>query len=109
MFDLTKDERRVILFLVLVYLAGLGINFAEKQLLPRTTLAYLTQDLGKVNLNTADKRLLVGIPGIGETLSQRIIELRQLRGGFKEIEELTDVKGISQSKFDKIKDSLTVK
>ncbi len=106
MFSLTNDERRVILFLVFVALLGLGVNFIVKQFTPTKSLACFSDKLGRVNLNTADKKLLIGVSGIGEKLAQRIIEFRDKQGGFGGIEELKNIKGITEGKFDQIKDYL---
>ena len=106
MLSLTNDERRVILFLVFVALLGLGVNFIVKQFTPTKSLAYFSDRLGKINLNTADKKLLMSVSGIGENLAQRIIEFRDAQGGFSSIEELKSIKGITEAKFNKIKDYL---
>ena len=63
---------------------------------------------GKININTASKEILETLPGIGEILAQRIIDLREKRGGFKRVEEIQDVSGIGQKKFEAIKDLITV-
>lgn len=107
MLNLTNDERRAILFLAFVFLTGLGVNFASKQLTPQKTTFSFSEDLGKINLNTADKKLLMSISGIGEKLSQRIIDFRESNSGFSGVEELRGIQGITEAKFDKIKDYLT--
>jgi len=108
MLNLTRDERKVIIFLAVVFFLGLGVNFVVKGFAPVKSLAYFSDNLGKINLNSADKNLLMNISGIGEKLSQRIIEFRDNRGGFSDIEELKGVKGVSEAKFTKIKGYLIV-
>lgn len=108
MFNLTHDERKVIVFLCAVFLLGLGVDFLVKEFTPVKSLAYFSDKIGKINLNTADKKLLMGISGVGEKLSQRIIEFRDSQGGFSNVEELKGIKGISEIKFSKIKDYLIV-
>ncbi len=108
MLNLTADERKVVLFLSSIFLLGLGVDFALKQFMPVKTLSCFSNKLAKVNLNTADKNLLMNISGIGDKLSQLIIEFRDSQGGFGEIEELKRIKGISEAKFSKIKDYLIV-
>ena len=62
----------------------------------------------RININTADVWLLDALPGIGETLAERIIEYRIQNGPFESIDDLQKVKGISTSTFEKIKDKITV-
>jgi len=106
MFGLTKDERMVILFLLSVALAGAGADFLAKIYSPSKTVAGFTQEIGKVDLNKADKSLLMSVPGIGEKLAQRIIEYRDREKGFCRVEELKNIKGITGYRFEKIKDFL---
>ncbi len=61
---------------------------------------------GKININTADKRQLMLLDGIGETTAQKIIYYRTENGNFKTIEDLMNVNGIGQKKFDQIKDKI---
>jgi competence protein ComEA len=63
---------------------------------------------GKVNINTADAAQLESLPGIGPATAQSIIDYREEHGAFKSTEELKDVKGIGDKKFDAIKDLVTV-
>lgn len=106
MFDLTQEERKVILFLVAVALLGAGTNFLAKKFCRVNSVACFGQNLGKVNLNTADKKMLMGISGIGEKLAQRIIEYREARASFSSPEELKEIKGITDAKYAKIKEYL---
>jgi competence protein ComEA len=78
------------------------------------TIAYVSNDTEplkekSINLNTADIEELTRLPGIGEKTAEKIIELRTERGNFKKIEELMDVKGIGEVKFNKIKNFLYIK
>jgi len=43
------------------------------------------------------------IPGIGESLAQEIVKYREKRKGFRSIEELKDVKGIGEKKYESLK------
>ena len=51
-----------------------------------------------LNLNTATARELEALPGIGPSLARKIIEFREKKGGFKRIEELLAVPGISEKR-----------
>jgi competence protein ComEA len=62
----------------------------------------------KVNLNTATLEQLQTLPGIGPSTAKGIIEHRTKSGKFTKIEEILNVKGIGEKKFQKIKDRLIV-
>lgn len=61
-----------------------------------------------ININTADMYRLCKLDGIGEALASNIINYRAEKGSFKSINDLKKVGGIGSSKFDKIKDKITV-
>ena len=62
----------------------------------------------KVNINTANQSELDSLPGIGPSIAQKIIDYREENGNFKTIEELQNVKGIGDAKYEEIKDRVTV-
>ena len=62
----------------------------------------------KVNINTANKEKLETLPGIGETTAQKIIDYREQNGRFNSIEDLKNVSGIGDAKFNSLKDKITV-
>ena len=62
----------------------------------------------KVNINNANKEKLETLPGIGETTAQKIIEYREQNGKFKTIEDLKNVSGIGDAKFNSLKDKIIV-
>jgi competence protein ComEA len=61
-----------------------------------------------VNLNTASADQLTTIPGVGPKMAERIIEYRQKNGGFKKVEDLTNVSGVGEKSFLKMKPLITV-
>ena len=63
---------------------------------------------GKLNINSATQQELSMLPGIGDTLSMRIIEYREENGPFEEITELREVKGIGTELFEQISQYITV-
>ena len=61
-----------------------------------------------ININFASLSELVQLPGIGDVIAQDIIDYRNKYGQFKSKEELINVKGIGEKKFEKIKDLISV-
>ena len=62
----------------------------------------------KININIAYVSDLKVLPGIGQMTAERIVEYRERNKGFRKKEELMNVKGIGEKKFQKIKDLITV-
>lgn len=56
-----------------------------------------------INLNTATAKELETLPGIGPALARRIVAFREKRQGFKRIEELLAIPGISERKWKAIR------
>ncbi|GAB4432075.1 MAG: hypothetical protein Fur0044_29580 [Anaerolineae bacterium] len=63
---------------------------------------------GTININTATLEQLDSLPGVGPAIAQRIIDYRESMGGFKTVEEITQVSGIGEATLAKIKDLITV-
>ena len=63
---------------------------------------------GTVDINTADKETLMRLRGVGESFAERIIEYREQNGGFKAVQELTNIRGIGQTLVEKNREMLTV-
>ena len=62
-----------------------------------------------INLNTATIQELDTLPGIGESTANKIVTYREENGKFKNIEEIMDVSGIGEAKFESIKKLIEVK
>jgi len=100
---------RIITAAALALVCGTGMLHAAQQQDGRKTQAAAGESkAAPININTATAAQLQELPGIGAATAQRIIEYREKNGGFKKIEELMNVRGISESRFVKIKDRLTV-
>jgi competence protein ComEA len=63
---------------------------------------------GPININTATAAELETLPGIGTTMARNIIAYREANGPFETIEDIMDVPGIGEGKFEQIKDLITV-
>lgn len=62
----------------------------------------------KININSATIDSLTQLPGIGEKTAERIINYRKSNGKFASPEDILNVKGIGQKKFDKLKSFISV-
>lgn len=61
-----------------------------------------------LNLNTASKKELQSLKGVGAKKAEAIIRYRQRHGPFTRIEEVMAVKGIGKKIFDKNKNTMKV-
>lgn len=61
-----------------------------------------------ININTAGIPELESLPGIGTTLANRIVEYRKNNGTFRKVEDIKNVSGIGEKKFEAIKELITV-
>ncbi len=63
---------------------------------------------GLVNINTASVAELDSLPGVGAVTAQKIADYRQ-QHPFEKIEDIMQVRGIGEAKFNKMKDRITVR
>ena len=61
-----------------------------------------------LDLNTATAEELTALPGIGEVLAGRIVAYREEVGAFTSVEELLQVDGIGEKRFEAIRDYITL-
>lgn len=61
-----------------------------------------------VNINTATEEQLRTLPGVGEETARKIIEYRQLNGRFIAIQDIKNVTGIGEAKFENIKNYICI-
>ena len=62
----------------------------------------------KININTANISELKQITGIGESTANKIIDYRENVGKFKKIEDIKEVKGIGDAKYESLKNKITI-
>ena len=58
---------------------------------------------GKLSLGSATAEQLDGLDGIGPTLAKRIVQWRDAHGGFRSVEQLREVEGIGDKRFDSLR------
>ena len=62
----------------------------------------------KISINFATLEQLTTLPNIGEKTARNIIEYRNENGLFQRIEDIKNVKGIADKKFEAIKDLISL-
>ncbi len=61
-----------------------------------------------VDLNSATAEQLQHVPGIGPSTAKAIVNFRQKSGPFQKVEDLLAIKGISKTRFEKMRPYLTI-
>lgn len=61
-----------------------------------------------ININTASIQELDTLPGVGEATANKIINYREEKGKFNSIEEIKNVNGIGDKKYEEIKDLISI-
>lgn len=62
----------------------------------------------KININTADEDELQRLPGVGASTAEKIIKYREENGSFRKIEDIQNVKGIGEAKYNDLKEQIEV-
>jgi competence protein ComEA len=65
-------------------------------------------DARPIDINTADSATLESVPGIGKSLSQRIVAFREKNGPFQSVDDLLKVQGVGEKSIQKLRPYLTV-
>lgn len=85
-----------------------GLKTSEVQQSGVPPLTDSTLMTALVNINTATREDLMTLKGIGESKADKIISYRETQGGFGCIEDIMNIPGIKEGMFNKIKDLITV-
>jgi len=83
----------------LALLTAFGLVLAGSSLAENTS----PRLVGTVNINTATPEQLELLPGIGESRANAVVAIRKQRGGFKSVDELTEVKGIGEVALERLR------
>ena len=86
------------------------LNDEEKIVVPKKVILEETNTeeySGIININTASAEKLSTLTGIGKSTAEKIIKYREENGYFNTIEDIMNVSGIGESKFNSIKDDIT--
>lgn len=92
------------------------VYIPEKVVFSETKANMSTQDVSSsshmeqnllININVATIDELKRLSGVGDAMAKRIIDFRENEGYFNSIEDIMNVEGIGEAKFNKIKDNIT--
>jgi len=108
MLDLTQEEKKVILFLLVMAFLGLGINFLLKVNCRIQKIAKPQAEKVKLNVNIATFEELTAAKLINKKLAQEIINYRNVHGPFRSINDLDAVKGVGEYRLQKLKELIFV-
>lgn len=104
MLGLTPEERKAILFLISVALIGQAVKFTSC-VNPRIgKIVQVDNYFGRIDINKVSYEELLRAKSLSLKLAEKIIEYRQAHERFKSIDELKDIKGIGEYRFQKLKD-----
>jgi len=70
--------------------------------------SFSTQNSSLININSASQAELETLPGIGASTANKIIDYRNRNGRFQKIEDIMNVSGIGEAKFNNIKDYICI-
>ncbi len=87
-----------------------GAQASPLSALPNLSPAAQAEEVKTVNINTGSAQEISAVlVGVGEKRGEQIIELREQLGGFTEVEQLLDVKGIGAKTLEKNRAFITIK
>jgi len=86
------------------FLCPLNVAWAQPQVRTHESAAAIKP----ISINKANAEELQAVRGIGPALAERIVNYRDANGGFKSLDQLKEVRGIGDMKFEKMKDQITL-
>ena len=93
-----------------IYIPSVNDNFNESNYISDLPGENVLEDSStSININTASQSELETLPGVGPSTALKIIDYRSKNGNFKKIEDIMNVPGIGESKFNNLKDYITTK
>ncbi|CAD2225307.1 Competence protein [Pseudoalteromonas sp. 3J6] len=82
-------------------LLPMGTTFAQSDMLSEQMQSAM------VNINSADLKQLIKLPGVGKKKAQAIIDYREANGDFASLEDLAKVKGVGKKMLAKLDGKVT--
>ena len=92
---------KIISLAAALYLLPMGTTFAQSDMLSEQMQSAM------VNINTADLKQLIKLPGVGKKKAQAIIDYREANGDFASLEDLAKVKGVGKKMLAKLDGKVT--
>ncbi|WHH58427.1 helix-hairpin-helix domain-containing protein [Petroclostridium sp. X23] len=89
-----------------IYVPEKGENLDNKEIMISQQISEQTGRM--ININTANEQELMELPGIGPATAKKIIDFRSTNNGFASIEDIMNVSGIGEKKFQQIKDLISI-
>jgi len=103
MLDLTREERKVVLFLLAVALSGAGIKFALKSRVPAAAeFLNVGNAFVKLDLNKAGLAEMLRARALPSNLAKKVIDYRLEHGAFHALEDVKKIKGIGKYRYQKL-------
>ena len=98
---LTRKDRAALFVIAIVFVSGVWggriVRRSRETDLPGREAAVI-----RVDINSADKRELTLLPGIGDKIAGLIVESRKKGGPFDALEDLSRVAGIGHATIERI-------
>ena len=98
--------------MLLIYPAGVSNGYIKFEKNIKNTLNIVISnpklECKKININKAAQTEIETLPGIGPSTALKIINYRNEHGKFKNIEDIKNVSGIGDPKFENIKEYICV-
>lgn len=92
-----------------IYIPSLEeIGDSESLFFTDDSSSYGSSNAGFININTANSKELESLPGIGPVIANNIIKYRESNGFFKKKEELKNVSGIGEKKYEEIEKFVSI-
>ena len=109
---LYRRLRIIPVFIIIISVLIIGVNFVRQYETEYENFADKPKNFNSstsesdvsclVDINSANFEELQKLPGIGYEIAKNILEFRIDTGGFKSVEELLLIEGITESKYKKV-------
>jgi len=103
MFEFTKEEKKVALFLLLLFFSGIALSSLIKLRPQAKELVYPGVELAKLDLNKVSLEEMSRLKFIPKQLTRKISDYRDTHQRFTSLEELKEIKGIGPKRYEKLK------